>query len=166
VVHRDSQRSPEQVALYLHQVHRMIAEAAEGRPDTYFGQDLSREPRPWSPAELDEASDRDVALAAFSTREVAVNPVALGAAFRDRVASDPLIEIRTAHEVVSVEDVDRPVGVTRSAEGADRLAFDHVVNALWEGRLAINETLQFRPGRSWLHRLKYGMSFTYPETAN
>ena len=40
--------------------------------------------------------------------------------------------------------------------------FDHVVNALWDGRLALNEALGFRANRPWLHRLKYGMSFRLP----
>jgi hypothetical protein len=36
------------------------------------------------------------------------------------------------------------------------------VNALWDGRLELNETLGFRAGRPWLHRLKYGVNFRLP----
>ena len=42
--------------------------------------------------------------------------------------------------------------------------FDHVVNALWGGRLAIDECMGSKPGRPWLHRLKYGVSFTWPDS--
>ena len=41
--------------------------------------------------------------------------------------------------------------------------FDHVVNALWDGRLALDETMGFKPGRPWLHRLKYGIILTLPQ---
>jgi hypothetical protein len=44
-----------------------------------------------------------------------------------------------------------------------RERFGHVVNALWEGRLVVDETAGLRAGRPWLHRLKYGVSFSWPE---
>jgi hypothetical protein len=47
--------------------------------------------------------------------------------------------------------------------GSSWLHFDHVVNALWDGRFALNESLGYRANRPWLHRLKYGVSFRLPE---
>jgi hypothetical protein len=41
--------------------------------------------------------------------------------------------------------------------------FDHVVNALWDGRLAVDATAGLKPARAWINRLKYGVSFTWPE---
>jgi hypothetical protein len=165
VVHRESQRSAEQVSKYLATVHRMIVEAAEGRPNAYFGRDLSQKPRPWSVAEREAEFDCSVALAAFDTPEVAINPVALAQALRERIHSDRRIEVRLAHQVLSVEDIDHPLVITKDPGGVGRHRFDHVINALWDGRLAINETLGFRPSRPWLHRLKYGVSFYPPEHA-
>jgi len=165
VVHCDSQRSAEQVSEYLVAVHRMIVEAADGRPKAYFGRDLSQKPRPWSAAELAAEFDGDIALAAFESPEVAINPVALAQALRERIHSDRRIEVRLAHQVLSVEDLDRPVVIARDPGGTARHRFDHVINALWDGRLAINETLGLRPGRPWLHRLKYGVSFHLPKHA-
>jgi glycine/D-amino acid oxidase-like deaminating enzyme len=165
VVHCDSQRSPDQVSEYLAIVHRKIVDATDGRPKAYFGRDLSQPPRPWSVAEREAEFDGDIALAAFDTPEVAMNPVALAQAIRERVHSDPRIEVRLAHQVLSVEDVDHPIVVTKDPGGAARHRFDHVINALWDGRLAVNETLGLRPGRPWLHRLKYGVSFYLPEHA-
>jgi glycine/D-amino acid oxidase-like deaminating enzyme len=164
-VHCHSQRSADQVSQYLAAVHRLIVEATEGRSDAYFGMDLSRPPRPWSRAEREAEFDCDTVLAAFDSPEVAVNPAALTHALRERLHSDPHIEVRLAHTVVSVEDVDRPVVVTKDSGAAARHRFDHVVNALWEGRLAVDETLGLRPARPWLHRLKYGVSFYLPERA-
>jgi hypothetical protein len=36
------------------------------------------------------------------------------------------------------------------------------VNALWDGRFGLNETLGFPANRPWLHRLKYGVSLQLP----
>jgi hypothetical protein len=163
VVHCDSQRTAEQVSEYLSTVHSMISAAAEDRPKAYFGKDLSQKPRRWSAAERDAEFDSDIALEVFDTPEIAINPVALAKALRERIHSDRRIEVRLAHQVLSVDDTDAPVVVAKCPDGAARHAFDHVINALWDGRLAIDETLGLRPGRPWLHRLKYGVSFYLPK---
>jgi hypothetical protein len=163
VVHCDSQRSVEQVSEYLSTVHSMISEAAEGRPKAYFGKDLSQKPRPWSAAEREAEFQSDIALEVFDTPEVAINPVALAKVLRERVHADRRIEVRLAHQVLSVDDLDSPVVVARDHDRAARHNFDHVVNALWDGRLAVDETLGLRPSRPWLHRLKYGVSFYLPK---
>ena len=57
---------------------------------------------------------------------------------------------------------DRIAVLSEGQDGYSRDCFDHVVNALWDGRLALNEALGFRTNRPWLHRLKYGVSFRLP----
>jgi len=165
VVHRESHRNTDQVSNYLETVHSMILDAAGARPKAYFGRDLLQKPRPWSVAEREAEFDCSVALAAFDTPEVAINPVALAKALRERIHSDPRIEICLAHEVLDVECIDRPVVRTRHLSGVARRRFDHVINALWDGRLAVDKTVGLYPGRPWLHRLKYGVSFYLPENA-
>lgn len=165
VVHRDSQRSVEQVAAYLAAVHGMLMEAAHGRSDAYFGRSLSAAPRPWPARQLDAEFDSDIALAAFDSPEIAINPVALAKAVRERIHSEPRIEVRLDHEIVSIRDIDQPVVATRYGGRTALQRFDTVVNALWDGRLALDETLGLRPGRPWLYRLKYGVSFYLPEHA-
>src|SRR5262245_7255599 len=128
VVHRDSQRSTEQVAQYLATVHSMIVEAANGRSQAYFGRDLSQKPRLWSEAEREAEFDCDIALAAFESPEVAINPVAMAQALRERIHSDPRIEVRLANQVISVENIDQPVVVTRDPAGIARRHFNHVIN--------------------------------------
>jgi len=164
-VHCDSQRSVDQVSQYLAAVHRLIAEATDGRPNAYFGRDLSQKPRRWSLAEREAEFDCDIVPAVFESPEVAINPVALTQALRERIYSDRRIEVRLAHTVLSVKDIDHPVVISRDSGGTVRQRFDHVVNALWDGRLAVDETLGLRPDRPWLHRLKYGVSFYLPENA-
>jgi glycine/D-amino acid oxidase-like deaminating enzyme len=165
VVHCDSQRTPEEVSQYISAVHALIRDASGEKGDTYFGRNLSEEPRMWTAAQREAEFDPEVALAAFATPEVAIDPVALAEALRDRIGADRQIEVRLNHEVLSVEDSDGLDISMDTSSGAVRERFDHVVNALWDGRFAINEKRGLRPNRPWLHRLKYGVSFRLPAGA-
>ena len=165
VVHRDSQRTPDEVSHYIAAVHALIRDASGGRDDAYFGRDLSAQPRMWTTAQREAEFDPEVALATFATPEVAIDPVALAQLLRDRISADRRIDVRLNHEVLSVEDSDGLDVSMHASGGVVRERFDHVVNALWEGRFAINEKLGLRPNRPWLHRLKYGVSFRLPAGA-
>ena len=57
--------------------------------------------------------------------------------------------------------VDVEVAGTRARE-----RYDHVVNALWDGRLAVDATAGLEvPGRPWLYRLKYFLRVNAPALA-
>src|SRR5689334_7466662 len=77
VVHRDSQRTADDVCAYLKIVHALVTEAAGARNQAYFGGNLSTALRPWSVAEIEAEFDPAIALAVFSTPEIAINPSAL-----------------------------------------------------------------------------------------
>jgi hypothetical protein len=165
LVHRDSQRSPEQISSYLKAVNELIGEAAEGCPRAYFGKELNARPRRWSASEREVEFDPANVLAAFATPEVAIDPVDLARKLRDCIAATNRIGVRLEQTVLSVhENGERPWVVSDGQAGTSRDRFDHVVNALWDGRLAIDETLGLRPDRPWLHRLKYGVSFRRADT--
>jgi glycine/D-amino acid oxidase-like deaminating enzyme len=163
VVHRDSQQSSEAVWTYLKIVHALINEAADGRNQAYFEKDLRAPLRPWSTAEIEAEFDPAVALAAFSTPEIAINPIALADALRERITTHPFIEVRCSRTIIGAEEKRDGIGVlTEGQGGPSQDRFDHVVNALWDGRLGLNEALGIRTNRPWLHRLKYGVSFRLP----
>jgi 2-polyprenyl-6-methoxyphenol hydroxylase-like FAD-dependent oxidoreductase len=163
VVHRDSQRSADDVCAYLKTVHGLINEAADGRNQVYFGRDLRAALRPWSVAEKEAEFDPAIVLACFSTPEIAINPSALAQTLRECVAAHPLIEVFCGRTIVRAAEERNGIQVlSNGRDGPRRDSFDHVVNALWDGRLALNETLGFRAGRPWLHRLKYGVNFRLP----
>jgi glycine/D-amino acid oxidase-like deaminating enzyme len=165
VVHRDSQHPPEEIWHYLNSVHDLIEESAPARAGVYFGQDLSARPRRWSAQERENSFDGKVALDAAETCEVAINPSRIGQAFRDRIAADPRIETRLGCNVVGVDEARGLRVLARDGGGDVEASFDHVVNALWDGRLALDHTVGIETGRPWMHRLKYGVSFRLPEGA-
>jgi glycine/D-amino acid oxidase-like deaminating enzyme len=163
VVHRDSQRSADDVCAYLKTVHALIHEAADGRSRAYFGRDLGATLRPWSASEKEAEFDPAVALAVFSTPEIAINPSALAQSVRECIAAHPLIEVRCRRTILRAEHERSGIRVVSNGrDGLSQDSFDHVVNALWDGRLGLDATLGFRAGRPWLHRLKYGVSFRLP----
>jgi glycine/D-amino acid oxidase-like deaminating enzyme len=167
-VHRDSQRDATAVARYLDAVHDLVAEAATVPGAAYLGDDPAAPVRRWSASEVAEVFDPTEAVAVFESPEVAIDPVALAVLLRARIADEALIEVRTGHRVESVKRrADGRFDVSGSVPGQAgeewEESFDQVVNALWGGRMAVDATLGLRPGRPWLHRLKYGVSVRWPD---
>jgi hypothetical protein len=163
VVHRESQCTADAAVSHLMKTHQLIAGQSGGSPDDYFGQDLRRPLDIWSPDRIAAEFDPGVALAVVQTPEIAIDPIDVMAQIRARIAQEPLIDVRLGHEIEAVEAGDGNFTVRGSSEGqafAER--FGEVVNALWEGRLAIDSKMGLLPGRPWLHRLKYGITLKGP----
>lgn len=164
VIHRDSQHSVEAVSAYLNAVHALIIEYGKSHNSSYFGKKLRGTLRPWSSVEIDTEFNSEIALAAFDSPEVAIDPIELARCLRTAIASHPKIEIRNNREVVSAKYDEETIQVLTDGPGGHAgSVFDHVVNALWDGRLALNEKMGLRANRPWLHRLKYGVSFRLPD---
>jgi len=163
VVHRNSQHNVESVSAYLNTVHRLIAEAANGREFAYFGLGLSEPLRTWPSGERDLRFNPDAVVEVFATPEVAINPDALANALRNCISSHPRIEVRLRQHVLQADcDNGRIRVCSTGPEGRFADIFDHVVNALWDGRLAVDDTMGLKPDRPWLHRLKYGVILNLP----
>ena len=166
VIHRDAQHPVAEIADYLSAVHGLIAERAAGRPSTYFAMDLMAPPRRLSDAEREAEFNPVLAVDAYETAEVAIDPTVVADALRRCIAAHPLIETRLGCEVLdAVEEIDHVLVVGRDSGGLVRERFDQVVNALWNGRLALNEAVGLKTGRAWIHRLKYGVTFRFPKDA-
>jgi hypothetical protein len=163
VVHRHSQRDLDAVSAYLKEVHRLVSEASNARELSYFGLDLAAPLRVWSSEDRDAIFDPEAVLQVFQTPEVAINPEELASALRDCVSNHPRIEVRLGNRVHRADRERGSIRIsTESPEGRLIDHFQHVVNALWDGRLVIDETMGLKPPRPWLHRLKNGISFTLP----
>lgn len=163
LVHRETQRPVDELRAYFGAVHRLVREAVGDRKDAYFGVDIQAEPRQWSSAERERVFDGSVGLAAFDTPEIALDPMVLGAAVRLRVRSLPAIETRLERTVRAVEDERGALCVVSDGpQGSARDRYDHVVNALWGGRLAVDATRGLRPAKQWIYRFKYGIRLRQP----
>lgn len=153
LVHRDSIVSPEDSHAFFDRVHALGREELRGAKADYFGQTLLTAPSRVA-AETIGISDENVA-AVFQTEEVAIDPEAIARLMRDAISSEPKIRPCFSHLVDRVErDGSTLIVTSSSSDGAKRASYDHVVNALWDGRLAIDEQLGLRPERRWLFRYK------------
>jgi glycine/D-amino acid oxidase-like deaminating enzyme len=160
VVHRDSQRTVGEISAYFSGVHAVLTDSAMPDGRAYFGRDFRSSPRRWSSAECEAAFDPAFALAAFETQEIAIEPTSLARAVRDRLQSHSQIEVCLGRSVQAVKDEGSKLRVvTACAEATCLDSFDYVVNALWDGRLAVDATLGVLPHRSWVYRFKYGITF-------
>jgi len=153
-VHRDSLVPADLFERHLHRVAGLYADACGlARPD-YFG----RDPR-LPPVRVRDLSSIGLSgkliSAVFATEEVAIDSDALAVEVRARVAAEPRIRPHLGTEVLRVSR-DRS-GLTvhaRNGAGPLRKRYDHVINALWDGRLAIDAEMGMTPNRRWLFRYK------------
>ncbi len=101
--------------------------------------------------------------AAFSTPELAIDPVQLAELIRRALRASPLIDFRGCHRVRAIErsgDVLRVEG--DGPEGAFAISASQVVNATWERRAALDLGVGLAPPEGLLHRLKYRVLVRVP----
>lgn len=167
-VHRDSQVPAEEFYGYLHRCADLFGETAASPDADYFGISSGRAtaPQPLSASELGSLYNPDLIHAAFRTVELAVDSLALARLLKERVRAEPRIHIRLNRTVVGLRNEQKgPVVVSDGPKGPESTRYDHVVNALWDGRFAAEATLGAPPSRPWIHRYKYGIRVGCPAAA-
>jgi glycine/D-amino acid oxidase-like deaminating enzyme len=166
-VHADSQLSVDDVERHLASAHAIALEEGGGREPDYFGSDYRVPPGRLSDAEVDARFDRGRVAAAYATREVAVDPEALAAIVRARLHADPNIRCVLQAFVHGARAGDDGVTVEfePSSGGREHERYDHVVNTLWDGRLAVDRTAGLEPERTWLYRVKHYVRLRAPALA-
>lgn len=165
-VHSTSLYSLEVMDAYYAAVHELIA-AIQDQHD-YFGIDLRAPPSRLTSSDLDDMFNGENIVGAFATNEIAIDSVALAVKLRERITQDPRIALRLGRNVTAVEGEHDQLIVrsTATPDDADTDTFNGVVNALWDGRMAIDATRSIHPGRKWIHRCKHGIRFHAPGALN
>jgi glycine/D-amino acid oxidase-like deaminating enzyme len=167
VVHTESLVSPEDVASHLRASHEIALEESNGIPLDYFGSDYRSPPRRMPAAERDRLYDRSAAAAAFETAEIGIDPERLADIVRARLSADSKIRCvfhATVREVK--QDAEKPAVIFELSGDRASERYDHVVNTLWEGRLAVDKTAGLEPERPWLHRVKHYVRARAPALAS
>ena len=155
-VHAGGQLCADDVERHLADAHAIALEEGAGMPPDYFGGDWRVPPARLDDAQRRAAFDDRVVVAAFQTQEIAIDPEALAALVRDRLATCTPIRSRFRTRVRAAEPSSAGVVVdVETPEGRVRERYDHVVNALWHGRLAVDTTAGLAPERRWLYRVKH-----------
>jgi glycine/D-amino acid oxidase-like deaminating enzyme len=145
----------DEIAVHLDDCVRTAA-ACASPASAYFGRDFREPARRLDPAGWEATFSGENVRAVFQTNEIAIDPEALAAVIRERIAAVPEISLRLETVVQGVAlERNRLTVAFESAGAAGRDTYDHVVNALWDGRLAIDASRGRRaPERPWIWRLR------------
>ena len=162
----DSMLPPDAVHRHFRGVEQCVRWLMECRREAAHYPGIGPEPmfRVLTDAETTREFSPKAIAAAFATREIAVDPVSVAAALRSALAAQPRIRFVPQTDVKAVEERGG-VYTVRTAFDTLRpaLRYDHVVNALWDGRLAIDQGMGLAPDRNWLWRYKVGVRIALPD---
>ncbi len=167
VVHTESLLSIDEVEHHFRSSHAVALVESRNIPLDYFGADYRVPPTRMSESECGSLFDRRRVAAAYKTAEMSIDPEALAATVRARLSTDPRIQCLLGAHVTGVAPDDNGVTIDFEMSGSRaREQYDHVVNALWDGRLAVDKTVGLEPERSWLYRVKHYLRVRAPEVAS
>lgn len=168
-VHKGTMSDPIELEQHYQLCRRLFEEACEATGLRYLGsRDRTLQVERVGRIELERMLSPDYFTAAFRTSERAVDPRAIADLLAAAVAGEPRIRLFCATRVTgaSWQGTDRIRLALRAEDGHERgEVYDRVVNALWEGRLAIDAALGLMPERSWIYRYKFGGWIPQPVTA-
>lgn len=152
VVHRESLLDVAEVEQHFADCHDIAREVLDGREPDYLGSDPRIAPRRLSDTDRDRHFDPVSVAAAYQTAEVAIDPRSLARAVVRALRREAGVRLRTGTEVRAVTPLE-DAALVHTDRSDDR--YDHVVNALWDGRLAVDQTAGILTERPWLYRMKY-----------
>jgi glycine/D-amino acid oxidase-like deaminating enzyme len=165
LVSTDSLLSQEELVGHYTAVEREYGDQlSRARELDYLGDRPQRLFRVCRMSELEATLRTDRFAGAFWTEERAIDTDELAQVLRSAVRQSPEIRLLARRKV---ESVTRHPGLFRiegsCPEGPWQLDAGQVVNATWENRLAIDETVGLRSDPGWVHRLKYRVIARLPE---
>jgi len=154
VVHRRSIVDAGAAEAYYHAVSALVRENPAAA--TYLAPAQDARAVRLSPADLEAIADPAQVVAGFRVPERSVSTRWIADRLVEALAAEPCIEPRFATPVRGLQrrgsGADAPLDVVTAA-GTDG-PFDAVVNALWEGRLAVDATMGVPPPVTWSHRFR------------
>lgn len=158
-VDTSSQLSLNAIIAHFGRVEKRYRQLRKSTKQAYLGE---AESRIWT--RIDSTRDMggldpDRFMGVFRTAERAVDPQRIARKLRERIASDSNINFLNNISVESAS-YQKGNGINLFLEhGGMKFSesYDQVVNALWDGRLALDATISGLPGRPWIFRNKLGL---------
>lgn len=127
--------------------------------DGYPGDASNAHVRELSRAKLDQLADGHLIQAGFRVPERSISTCWVADRYIDALSADPRIELALSTYVRGVRPV-QGMGLQRWEIDTDRQidgSFDAVVNALWEGRLAVDRVVGLPITPNWSHRYRLSL---------
>ena len=157
LVHRDSIVAYDAMGRYFEAVSSLVRDHPAA--NDYLVDASASTSRPMLRGELEGIADTRSVVAGFRVVERSVWTGWVADRYVDALLAEPRIELMLNTQVSSV----RPAGT--SADGSWRVeaepslaaSFDFVINALWEGRPAVDATLGLQDDPGWSHRYRLSL---------
>ena len=159
LVHRDSVVNATEFEAYAHRIAALVRDASSQAGNLSYLTDVTQASiRSLSMSELSDVSGSDEVVAGYRVPERSISTVAIADLLRQVVLDNPQVDVRTNTWVTSVRrHTDGRLEVVTATEPISEVEggpFDVVINALWEGRPAIDVTLGIQPPAPWSHRFR------------
>lgn len=156
LVHHDSLVDSDTLGSTFDAVSALIRDAPHA--DRYFVDLSSARSSLISKAELESIADTRTIVAGHKVPERSVNTQWIADRLGDALASDSRITIRTKTGVTGARAKEAPDGAWCVGLGPDGDEdFDFVINALWNGRIAIDVTAGLAPEGKWSNRYRLAL---------
>jgi hypothetical protein len=157
LVHRDSIVASDVMQRYFEAVSALVREHPAA--SNYLVDACDSAIRPLSRSELDELTDTRAVVAGFRVVERSVSTGWVADRYVDALFAEPRIELLSATRVIGVRPAGTSVDGSWHVEAEPSLtaSFDFVVNALWEGRPAVNATVGLKDDPGWSHRYRLSL---------
>jgi len=167
LVHRDSVVDVHTYAAYADRMTALLRHAAARHRTSRYLTDVTAPVHRLSSSALAAAAASDDVVAGFRVPERSVSTVAIADLLRQVIVDEPKIELHLGTWITGVRrrDDGRLDVVTGGANAGALAEFDVVVNALWEGRPAVDATLGIAPPAPWSHRFRAGVFGHAADTA-
>jgi hypothetical protein len=152
LIHRDSVVPAAAAARY----YDAVAELVRGHPHArdYLVDASSARPRKLSEAEIASIADPAIVTASYTCPERSISTTHLTDKLVAALEAEPRIEVRMNTRVRAATPVGADDGPWRYIADSPSETFDHMINALWHGRLAIDVTAGLAPIQGWSHRYR------------
>jgi glycine/D-amino acid oxidase-like deaminating enzyme len=156
LVHRDSVISADGVQAYFEATAAMVA--ASPSAGRYLVDVSACRARRLTASELEATSAPEVVTAGFGVPERSVNTQVVADAFVEALHAEPRVSFAMEQRVDAVrpDDENRSRWFVHSSAGKDG-PFGAVVNALWEGRPAVDASIGHRPDTAPQHRYRVSL---------
>ena len=152
--HRQSVVSPDAMETYF----QRLSQRVRTHPDAngYLAAISERKTHRLTATELAALTDSPDIVAGFQVPERSVETTWIADRFVEAVAAESRIEPCMNALITAVSPVKNNIDGTWQVEtSAGTFApYDYVINALWQGRLAIDQTAGLAPAGAWSHRYR------------
>jgi glycine/D-amino acid oxidase-like deaminating enzyme len=167
LVHRESIAGPEAFEAYGKRTAALVREAASQPNAPQYLCDVTHAAiRRLSPSDLARITSADEVVSGYRVPERSISTVAVAELMHQATASEPLIEIRAGTWVTAVQrrsDGRFDVRADTTSVAPADAPFDVVINALWEGRPAVDASLGIQPSAPWSHRFRAAVFVHAPD---